>query len=127
MLQPLQTFIAKTGSLPFEYGQLDCSIWVADWCVIFFGHDPAAEFRGVFSTARESAALFKGRLIDVYDERLEIPRQEASVAGDVGIVELRRRHLGAIFTGAHWAIKTRDAVALLAVEPVAIWGARNGS
>src|SRR5689334_21603842 len=50
--------ILEARGKPFEWGTHDCVIWSADWLHKIKGEDPAAEWRGKYSTEKEAQALF---------------------------------------------------------------------
>ena len=105
-------FIRLTGSRPFVWGQSDCSLMVADWCVENGHDDPAAAWRGSYATEEGCRALIakKGDLAAVV----------AGCAAVAGLKPLREPEFGcvavigsplntdrqwaAIWSGARWAV-----------------------
>jgi hypothetical protein len=47
----LHLFLEEKDKQPLRYGENDCCLFVSDWVCILMGYDPAAEFRGTYSTA----------------------------------------------------------------------------
>jgi hypothetical protein len=49
--------IAEARGKTFEWGVHDCVLWCADWIGKVTGIDPAAEWRGTYSTEEEAQAI----------------------------------------------------------------------
>lgn len=50
--------IASARELTFAWGSFDCAMWVSDWIRDATGVDPAASYRGKYSTEAEAEAIF---------------------------------------------------------------------
>lgn len=53
------TFLIEHEKTPFRWGEFDCCLFVADWVKMQFGVDPAAQYRGKYSTERGSIRALK--------------------------------------------------------------------
>ncbi len=123
MAESLTAYIAATGDLPFIWGKRDCTLWVADWCDLHFGFDPAASIRGQYNTACGAHRLIGSDLAGFVAPFLaSLSAKAVPVAGDLGVIELSGRNVAAICSGPFWAIKTKRSVAFLRTDPIIIWG-----
>lgn len=123
MAESLTAYIAATGDLPFIWGTRDCTLWVADWCDLHFGFDPATEIRGQYSTASGARRIIGSDLAGFVAPFLAPLRPKgAPVTGDLGIVCVSGRKVAAIYSGPFWVIKTKRSVAFLRTDPIMIWG-----
>lgn len=73
----LQQFLADTKQEIFEWGCMDCGLFMADGVVAITGWDPAAAFRGRYKTARGAAGALRryagGGLADAMGKALAEP------------------------------------------------------
>jgi len=123
MAESLTAYITATGDLPFIWGTRDCTLWVADWCDLHFGFDPAASIRGQYSTANGARRITGPDLTEFVAPYLApLALKPAPMVGDIGVIFVSDRKVAAICSGAFWAIKTAEAVAFLRTDPIAIWG-----
>lgn len=122
MAESLERYLTRTWEEPFEWGKRDCTLWPANWWVARYGEDPAAPYRGRYSTREEADALTGSDLIATIDGCIFQHRRKTPRRGDIGVVEVIGKELAAIFTGSHWAIKTEAKMLLIKREPKAIWG-----
>jgi hypothetical protein len=122
----LTAFLAEGSALPFVWGERDCTLWVADWIKAERGFDPAAARRGSYATASECWRLLRraGGLASVVTVALaqaSLAETDAPDVGDVGLVETAVGPMMAICTGAAWALKSIDGIAILPIAPVRVW------
>jgi hypothetical protein len=124
MAESLTAFIARTGDLPFIWGERDCTLWVADWCVRHFGFDPAHFYRGTYDNEAQANALTGGDLAAFVAPELakHLVRKEPPSDGDIAIIAAYGREIAAIRQGRFWAIKTENGLAHLRARAIAIWG-----
>lgn len=55
----LQNYLMEAGLKPFKYGQMDCTIFIADWINILTGVDIIKEGRDCYKSLREGLVLIK--------------------------------------------------------------------
>ncbi|WP_375597566.1 DUF6950 family protein [Devosia sp. Naph2] len=107
-----ENFIEQTSRRPFVWGQSDCSLMVADWCVWSGYEDPAAAWRGTYSDEAGCRALVAER-----GDLMAVVAACASVAGlkpihepefgcvaVIGSAHRPERQWAAIWNGARWAV-----------------------
>ncbi len=125
LLQPLEF---KFGGWMGE----DCTTFCASWARECTGFDPAATWRGTYSTLKSANALLKayGGMEGLYDRQLtEIGyrRTEHPRDGDIGIVVAPSgldhiiKHIGGIRFGPLWAVMAQRGVIAKKLEHVAAW------
>lgn len=122
MAESLESYITRTMDEPFVWGECDCTLWVANWWVARHGEDPAAHYRGEYSTRDGAEWLTRRGLIETIDECVRDFRKDEAERGDIGVIEVIGRELAAIFTGSHWAVKTEAKLLMIKREPKAVWG-----
>lgn len=130
--QDLHAYLSEAMGHTFEYGELDCCLWPADWCVSQGWSDPAARWRGKYEG-------LSGAFGYVMDHGLEalwtlgmvdagIPEADEPQLGDVGIVKCGTDMggvIGAIYGGKRWhALGTRGLFSAH-MEPVKVWRVRD--
>lgn len=103
------------NTTPFVLGKMDCSLWAADWVKKRTGIDPAAAWRGAYSTEHEYARMLlaEGSLIRVVAramKRVGAQRIEPTAAqpGDIGIIVTEKGPACAIRGQIGWDAKTGD-------------------
>lgn len=107
-----EDFINQTGRRSFVWGQSDCSLMVADWCV-WVGHgDPAAGWRGSYDDQDGCRALLdeRGGLADVVAACAllaglkPIQEPEFGCVAVIGSPHRPERQWAAIWNGARWMV-----------------------
>jgi len=88
----------------FCWGHSDCGMFCADWVWFVRGVDPAAAWRGRYSTEAELSLILKGcgGIIAHFDRCLGgvgIERSPIPMRGDVVIVESPQGLTGGVLTG----------------------------
>lgn len=118
IIRDLSSHIRRGDAEPFEFGRLDCCLWVADWVKLQTGFDPAADWRGQYSTRDEYRHLLltRGNLIRVATRAMQqigaTPILPADAKpGDVGVIMTEDGPALAIRDRAAWAAKTGDRLA----------------
>lgn len=123
----------------WQWGELDCCLFLADWIVARDGIDPASDLRGSYATQREMRHLLKARggirqvVGDCAARAGLVPTYQPQL-GDVGLVNVcikiwRGRGVlvpcGGIMTSRDlWAIKVpdRSSVMIQRFPVVCAWG-----
>lgn len=57
----LDVFLVENAARKFRYGSFDCCLFVCDAIEAMTGIDPAASFRGLYSSRKEAMAILKER------------------------------------------------------------------
>lgn len=118
----LDAYVRRTALLPWAWGVQDCTIWPADWCLLRWGFDPAARFRGRYSTEAGALALTAGGLLATVAPEIALPRKAAAAEGDLGILDIMGREVAAIRGGDRWLFRTPRGVGMARRTALAIWG-----
>lgn len=135
-MMTLDEFLEAEDALPFVYGgnpgTVDCLMRCADWAAALTGKDPAAGWRGTYSTAAGAWRIVTragGMVAHVAGllEPLGWRRTDTPDAGDIGVVlsavsiEGAVVEIGAIRYGPRWSMRAADAVLYADFETVAAW------
>jgi len=100
----LAEFRRLAAGRTFKIGEWDCALLCAEWVRMLRGVDPAAAWRGRYSTEAEMALILRGRggIIALFDACLGhvgIERSPFPMRGDVVIVESPGGLTGGVLTG----------------------------
>lgn len=122
----LSAFLDDMARRPFADGTADCILMPADWVVLKGHPDPAAPYRGTYSTPEERKrvireafgirALVAGGAIRAGLAWAAEPQRE-----DVGLIRFGGRLVGAICLGARWAMKGEGIVVGPADDVLMAW------
>lgn len=123
MQRKLIEFLKAETARPFQWGNNDCSLLLANWWRANHGADPADWLRGTYSTAEQKDAVLlqhRGlqRLVTAIAKRAGASRTAAPSTGDFGLIAIGGRPYGAICTGrvagkACWAARSETGVTFL--------------
>ena len=116
LLEELRDYMKVQLSVPFIYGQSDCSTWVASWIEHMTDVDPAASFRGCYTNEIGCAKFVKtnGGLIAAMDHYMirsgVMYHADVPFHGDVAIVVVPignndQVEVAAVRTRNGWAYK----------------------
>ncbi|SMO78665.1 DUF6950 family protein [Paracoccus laeviglucosivorans] len=122
MSADLAAYVQATAGLPWAWGKQDCTIWVADWCVLRWGIDPAARLRGKYDSETGALALTSCGLVVAVAPEIVLPRKVIPSEGDIGVIEFRGRQVSAIWSGSHWLFRTPRGVGMTRCAALSIWG-----
>ena len=117
----LDDYVASTARLPWAWGRQDCTIWAADWCMIRWGFDPAADFRGTYDSREGAEALTAIGLIDTVEPCIPLLPKLRAADGDIGVIEVNGRQVAAIRSG-HWLFRTFRGVGMTDRPAIIAWG-----
>ncbi|RJL08407.1 DUF6950 family protein [Paracoccus siganidrum] len=118
----LGAYVQRTAALPWCWGVQDCTIWAADWCLIRWGVDPAARYRGRYHDEAGALALTRAGLLATVGPEIPLRRKDAPAEGDIGVIEINGRQVAAIWSGAHWLFRTPRGIGMTSRAAIAIWG-----
>lgn len=122
-------FLQRTASVPFNWGECDCLLFLADWVQECAGADPGYNHRGGYSDKAGADALieFHGGEAALIEDSLESCgvdwwRTDTPLPGDIGVIETLLGPTGAICTArGRWVAKSPRGVARFTCEPVRAW------
>ncbi|WP_169194927.1 hypothetical protein [Devosia sp. MC1541] len=115
----------------FKWGELDCTLAIADYVRDVTGKDPAEPFRGRYSTRAEAVALsgLDNGLNTVFAggaERLGLTPTDNPKRGDVAALKQGGIEFGGLYLGSRWAVFSLDGLLLLDNPTVlAAWSVRG--
>ncbi len=127
----LNAYLEEASSRRFQWGIHDCCLFGADWAIRLCGQDPAAAYRGRYST-RIGAALEVGRrggLMAAVRGGLEgvgAVAVDDYQPGDIGLVSALTDEgfvspMVAICTGRKWSFLIPHGMAGATLAPLAAW------
>lgn len=114
---------------PFSWGEFDCCLFAADCAVAICGIDPAADYRGRYTTQVGAKRVLRnthGTLEGAWDAAF--PRVPVNLAqrGDVVLFDSPEgRCVGVVWAGAVWAV-TEQGVHRVKATPLICWSVGNG-
>ena len=124
----LQTFIADNNTRPWQPGQVDCCMVLADWAS-WLGHpDPAAHLRGTYDSdegfratiaAAGNVPALVASCIPRSGKRIQHP-----MAGDIGVIGSPNnihRQFGAIHDGNGWLVRMHGGFGRMTARTLAAW------
>lgn len=127
----LADFLAASARRRVVYGEWDCCLFVADWIKARTGRDPAAGWRGTYSTEKGAAKLLRRRggivrhfaLVAAEHGLRPVAR---AAEGDVGVLSQpaaggRMELVAGICTGPRWALLLERGIVSGPAAPVASW------
>lgn len=130
----LGEYLKSEASRRWQDGVVDCTMFAADWAATWGLGDPAAKWRGLYSTDEEARCLIAraGGLLNLFQQGLAsigIDGVNDPIEGDVGVIravgmDRREEHIGAIWTGRRWAFRVEDGLAFASAEFLRCWGPR---
>ena len=119
----LSEFLLRQTNTPFQWGESDCSLMLADWWRHVHGKDPAGWLRGTYSSAEAKdrvVAANRGlqRLVSRIASEAGALRTATPTTGDFGLIAVGGKPFGAICTGrvagkACWAVRSESGLAFL--------------
>jgi len=88
----LTRFIEERRNQPFEWGANDCCLFAADWVARATGRDPAARYRGTYSSGigaqriidKAGGVLELARELGLEQTQIVLARRGDVIARDVG-------------------------------------------
>ena len=90
---PLTRFLNRAAATPFEWGQFDCLLWLADWIEERRGIDPADSLRGKYCSMLQAARIVREaggmeRLVDITTRPVGLSRATEGARGDIAVVQV---------------------------------------
>ncbi|SHE68332.1 hypothetical protein SAMN02745157_0704 [Kaistia soli DSM 19436] len=129
MIADLDAFLASYGDRPWVWGEVDCSLVLADWAIANGHPDSAAQLRGSYATHQGCLAVVAaaGGVVPLVAacaavlglDALAVP--ERGAIGVVGAASNMHRQWGAIFDGRDWQVRLEPRFVALKAHPLGIW------
>jgi len=123
----LSAFLRAGAGATFVWGEIDCSLFMADWCRKVRGVDPAASLRGRYRTAL--GAMRHVRRLGGFEAMARklmagcgFATTNAPRPGDVGLV--KHPVVGPVFAvrcRIGWAVKSPEGIAVAQFPTVVAW------
>lgn len=124
----LQSFIADNNTRPWQPGQVDCCMVLADWAMWLDHPDPAVHLRGAYDSdegfraiiaAAGSVPALVASCIPRSGKRIQHPS-----AGDIGVIGSPtniNRQFGAIHDGNGWLVRMHGSFGRMTAQTLAAW------
>lgn len=118
----LDALVSARMRTPFAWGVHDCCLWAADAVLAQTGVDPAAAYRGQYTTALEAARLVErlGGLRAIGAQAGPEIAPLAAQVGDVGLVSDGERALLGVCAGGCWLAPTAAGLGALPLSAAAV-------
>lgn len=117
----LGRYIRTSWHRPWAWGQVDCTLWVADWCLARSGRDPAALWRGRYETGAQMRAIIGGSLAGFLRTACPLPLTDNPRSGDAGVIRVTGLEVAAILIGGQWAFRHPRGIGLKRATPLITW------
>ncbi|MCK8780567.1 hypothetical protein M0654_11275 [Rhizobium sp. NTR19] len=128
-MDTLDAFLEHYGALPWSPGhKVDCCLCLAEWA-IWQGHeDPAARFRGTYSSDEEFRQIIRQTgvvpLLTECARSIGASPTQSPRRGDVGVIGSSRNALhqfGAIHDGRGWVVRQKQGFGRMSARVLAAW------
>lgn len=102
----LRCFLGRCAGRPFEFGDFDCGLFLADWCVEQGAEDPARHLRGAYHSVKSGLAATDSRSTVVAFDKVfraaGMRRTSAPRYGDIAMIRIGSgMPQGAIFANGY--------------------------
>ncbi len=122
-------FLADYGAMPQVWGEVDCSLVLADWAMANGYTDCAGHLRGTYDTAEECMAVVEaaGGLVPLVGGLAvglglqETPRAVPGAIGVIGSPTNIHRQWGAIFDGRDWQVRLQSGFVAVKASVIIMW------
>lgn len=119
-------FLRRHAALPFVWGHHDCLMWLADWILEVRGIDPAAAWRGSYTTQPGALrVIVKAGGMVAHVERVVAPlgirRTDEPARGDIAVVDAPEGQRGAIVLSRSVARHGHGGIVVQRLPIIAAW------
>lgn len=122
-------FLAEYGARPQIWGEVDCSLVLADWAMANGHPDCAGHLRGSYATDRECLAVVAAagglvRLVGGLAAGLGLAETRRAVPGAIGVIGSPvniHRQWGAIFDGRDWQVRLQSGFVAVKAAVIIMW------
>lgn len=128
-LVALRDFIADNNARPWNPGQVDCCIVLADWAIWLGRADPASSLRGAYDSDEGFRAIIAAHqgvvplvascVASIGGKRIQQPQR-----GDIGAIGSPtniHRQFGAIHDGSGWLVRMHGGFGRMTARTLAAW------
>lgn len=116
-------FLQKASGRPFQWGQEDCALFLANWWRHVHGVDPAHWLQGGYDSEDGAAAIIAAnrglqRLVARVAKEAGAGRTREPARGDFGLIAHNGKPFGAICVCPKsppdtWAVRAKDGIAFI--------------
>lgn len=120
----LHDVIKAAYGRPFSWGEFDCCTFAADCAAAVCNIDPAADYRGKYTTEVGAKRLLKknhGSLEAAWDASFARVAPAFVQRGDVALYDGPNGRSVAVFWANEYWSTGEDGVCRIACEPLAVW------
>ncbi len=129
MREQLAEFLRFHGEKPWQPGQVDCCLFLADWAVCLGYPDPAAHLRGTYHDDDGFRRIIEAAggvaaVVGLCASSINAKRVQRPLCGSIGVIGSQsniHRQFGAIHDGEGWNVRFIDGVHRMVASPLAIW------
>jgi hypothetical protein len=118
----LNALVDSRRNTPFQWGVNDCMLWPADCVLAITGEDPAAEYRGTYSTALSAMRIAEkhGGIRGLVSRQLnDWPvKKEFARRGDIVTFRDDDRFFGGVHLGNVAAFVSTDGLAFIPANKI---------
>ena len=124
----LPRFLADAAAKPFQFGDWDCVITLANWIAWRTGVDVAADIRGTYSDDAGWVAIVlrEGGMANFISGRaakVGWVRKESPELGDIGLLRTRDNlRVGGIWDGRRFWAKIGNGITGAPMAALRVWG-----
>jgi len=116
----LGAYLATEARTPFEYGSSDCALFAAGALNAMTGSDPAANYRGRYTTLRGGLRILRKDGFRDHVERAaallaEVPSQRSRV-GDIAVVKTADGPSLGVVQGEWVAVRTMSGLGFVPID-----------
>lgn len=118
-------FVAQTAARPWEWGRMDCAMWLAQWCVWRWRVNPLLAWQDRYTTEAEAESIIsdEGGLVALLRRQMTFAVEKARPDdGDVGVIVVSGQPTCAIRAGDKWAFRTPAGIGMVPATALAVWG-----
>lgn len=125
----LSEFMRRHAQRPWKWGETDCSLTLADWAIENGYPDPAAMWRGAYTSEDQwkAAIIARGGLQYVVADvcaRAGIFVTDKPARGVIAVIGASNnpdRQYAAIHDGARWQVRLKDGFTGMKARPLSMW------
>ncbi|WP_412497296.1 DUF6950 family protein [Vibrio fluvialis] len=123
-LTRLSQVIAAAQRTPFEWGKHDCCLFAADCALAVAGVDPAADYRGRYSTeigAKRALNKTHGSIESAFDACFKRVVPEFAQRGDIVLLESELgKAAGVVWSNGIWSVSP-FGTGPVNLKPLIVW------
>ncbi|MBL4297853.1 hypothetical protein H8F06_21475 [Vibrio fluvialis] len=123
-MKALTDVITNAQRQPFSWGHHDCCLFAADCALAVAGVDPAAEYRGRYSTelgAKRALTKIHGSIESAFDAHFQRVDPAFVQRGDIVLIESALgRAAGVVWAHSIWSVSPK-ATGPVDLKPLIAW------